>query len=183
MVPRAYDASTTAKVLRSLENIHYPFLGSFKPMFEASERIIRSPLRMSVWEQNEIQSGNVSVISDAARVLPLYAGQGKMNTVKIAQRRPFRHIYFIGASFGIEDATVLVVFLPDNPPRENEQIDFRDALEEYASARVSRAKKVATMASWSGPISMGERWWWRWIRDLDARLSMGGDPNTWVSCS
>lgn len=81
LVPGVYDASSTAKILHSHDNIYHPILGSFKPMFEVSERTIRSPLRLSVLEQNEIQSGNVAVIGDAARVLPPYAGQGELITM------------------------------------------------------------------------------------------------------
>ena len=77
MVPGVYSPGSTAKILHQHENIWHPTLGSFKPLFEAAERIIRSPLRLSVWESEEIQWGNVAVIGDAARVLPPYAGQGE----------------------------------------------------------------------------------------------------------
>ena len=82
MVPGVYSPSSTAEILRQHENIWHPTLGSFKPMFEAAERIIRSPLRLSVWEPEEIQWGNVAVIGDAARVLPPYAGQGEFNQIR-----------------------------------------------------------------------------------------------------
>ena len=81
---------------------------------------------------------------------------------------------------GIEDATVLADSLLNNPPPENDGGNFRPALEEYARRRVPRSKKVASMASWSGVLSMGEKWYWRWIRDLGARLPAGGDPKEYV---
>lgn len=77
IVPGVYSPGSTAEILRKHENIWHPTLGSFKLMFEAAERIIRSPLRLSVWERKEIQWRNVAVIGDAARVLPPYAGQGE----------------------------------------------------------------------------------------------------------
>lgn len=82
MIPGVYSPGSTAELLHQHENIWHPTLGSFKPMFEAAERIIRSPLRLFVWEPEEIQWGNVAVIGDAARVLPPYAGQGKFNKLK-----------------------------------------------------------------------------------------------------
>ena len=156
MVPGVYEASSTADILRKHENIYHPTLGTWKPIFEASERILRSPLRLQAWEADEIQWGNTALIGDAARTLPPYSGQG--------------------ASMGIEDATVLADSLLNNLPPENDLGNFRSALEEYAQRCVPRSKKVATMASWSGALSMGERWYWRWIRDLSARLPIGGDP-------
>lgn len=160
LVPGVYDAASTAAILRQHENIYHPILGSWKPVFEASERIIRSPLRLHVWEADEIQWGNVAVIGDAARVLPPYAGQG--------------------ASMGIEDATVLADSLLNNPPPENEPVNFGTALEEYARRRVPRSKKVASLASWSGVLGMGDKWYWRWVRDWGARLPVGGDPKKCV---
>lgn len=169
MVPGVYDAAATAAILRQHEQIYHPILGTWKPIFEASERIIRSPLRLQTWEADEIQAGNVAVIGDAARVLPPYAGQG--------------------ASMGIEDATVLADALlnnlPPTPPQHEEGErpgeDFRAALEEYARRRVPRSKKVAKFASWSGVLGMGEKWYWRWLRDWGARMSVGGgDPKKYV---
>ncbi|KAG8528234.1 uncharacterized protein KY384_007151 [Bacidia gigantensis] len=83
VVPGLYEPHSTAEFVRGYENIWHPTLGSFRPLFEASERIIRSPLRQFAWEQNEIQCGNVAVIGDAARVVPPYAGQGKSLTTII----------------------------------------------------------------------------------------------------
>ena len=82
---------------------------------------------------------------------------------------------------GIEDATVLADSLLKNPPPEDDSGNSRSALEEYAQRRVPRSKKVATMASWSRAFSMGERWYWRWIRDISALSPMGGDPKKCVS--
>lgn len=160
LVPGVYEAASTAAILRQHEKIYHPTFGSWKPVFEASERIVRSPLRPQVWEADEIQWGNVAVIGDAARVFPPYAGQG--------------------ASMGIEDATVLADSLLNHPPPENDMGNFRAALEWYAQRRVPRSKKVANMASWSGVLSMGERWYWRWIRDLGARLPAGVDPKMYI---
>lgn len=178
MVPGVYSPSSTAEILRRHENIWHPTLGSFKPMFEAAERIIRSPLRLSVWEPQEIQWGNAAVIGDAARVLPPYAGQGEFNKIgglgvcAAASDIPL----FSGAFFGVEDATVLANALLNNPPPMNDPGSFQAALTEYAHTRVPRSKKVAKMASWTGVLSMGSNSWWRWIRDLGSRLPSGGDP-------
>ena len=160
MVPGVYEASSTAEILRQHENIYHPTFGTWKRVFETSERILRSPLRLQVWETDEIQWRNIAVIGDAARTLPPYSGQG--------------------ASMGIEDATVLADSLLNNLPSENDLGNFRPALQEYAQRRVPRSKKVARMALWSGAISMGQRWYWRWIRDISARLPVGGDPKRCV---
>ena len=79
MVPGVYDAASTADLLYKHEKIYHPSFGSWKPIFKASERIMRSPLRLQVWEADEIQWGNIALIGDAARVLPPYAGQGASN--------------------------------------------------------------------------------------------------------
>ena len=155
MVPGVYDPKSTAAILRQHENIFHPTLGTWKPIFENSERILRSPLRLKAWEANEIQWHNVAVIGDAARTLPPYSGQG--------------------ASMAIEDATVLTDAILNHLPSEHGSGVFRAALEEYAQRRVPRSKKVAQMAAWSGTLSMGEGWYWRWIRDIGARLPVGGN--------
>ena len=155
MVPGVYDSASTAAILRRHENIYHPTFGSWKTVLEASERIIRSPLRQQVWETDEIHYANVTVIGDASRVLPPYSGQG--------------------SSMAIEDATVLADALLNHAPPDNYPSDFRAALAAYAKARVPRSKKVATMASWSGAINTGKRWYWRLIRDLGARVPVG-DP-------
>ena len=59
MVPGVFEAISTAEILRQHENIYHPTLGTWKPVFKASERILRSPLRLQVWEIDEIQMGNV----------------------------------------------------------------------------------------------------------------------------
>lgn len=157
MVPGVYDPASTAKILQNHENVYHPTFGTWQHVFQASDRIIRSPLRLAVWDKEEIQWRNIVLVGDAARVLPPYSGQG--------------------SSFGIEDATVLANALLNNPPSLTAKCDFRAALEEYADYRVPRSKKAATLASWAGIIGVGERWWWRWIRDIGARLPvMGGDP-------
>ena len=155
MVPGVYEPHATAEILRRHEDIHHPTLGTWKPIFEASERILRSPLRLKAWKADQIQWGNIAVIGDAARTLPPFSGQG--------------------ASMAIEDATVLADSLLNNLPLDNDCNSFRGALEEYARRRVPRSEKVAKMAAWSGTLTMGERWYWRWIRDIGARLPAGGD--------
>jgi len=99
---------------------------------------------------------------------------------KSGNLQPFLISFTLGSSFGIEDATVLADALLNNPPPANAQGNFRVALEEYARLRVPRSKKVAYLASWQGTISTGERWWWRWIRDVSSRLP-AGDPKTYVA--
>ena len=77
LVPGVFEPSYTMKILREHQNIFHPELGSFKEMFESSERIIHSPLRQQVWSEDEIHYGNTVLLGDAARVMPPYTGQGE----------------------------------------------------------------------------------------------------------
>lgn len=81
LVPGVYEPDHTLKILRDHQNIFHPELGSFKEMFESSERIIHSPLRQQVWNEHEIHHGNVALIGDAARVMPPYTGQGRESPI------------------------------------------------------------------------------------------------------
>lgn len=45
-------------------------------MLERSERIIRSPMGMRVWEEDEIQRENVVLVGDTARLVLPSSGQG-----------------------------------------------------------------------------------------------------------
>lgn len=85
---------------------------------------------------------------------------------------------FLGAGFSIEDATVLANELLNNPPSsENDTLDFSRAIEAYAKARVPRSKSMTSQSYWTGLITLGGRWWWRWLRDLATTyLPLGGDP-------
>ncbi|KAF2811592.1 FAD/NAD(P)-binding domain-containing protein [Mytilinidion resinicola] len=79
------------------------------------------------------------------------------------------------SSFGVEDATVLANCLLNHSP--SAESNFRTALEEYAQVRISRSKKMARMASLAGNLSLGERWYWRWLRDYGIKwMPMPKDP-------
>jgi 2-polyprenyl-6-methoxyphenol hydroxylase-like FAD-dependent oxidoreductase len=72
----------------------------------------------------------------------------------------------VGSSFAIEDATILANSLANHPSGSSDGIDFRPPLEEYARLRVPRSKKMAKMAYYAGLFGLGERWYWRWLRDF-----------------
>jgi len=59
LVPGVYDAASTVEVLQRHENIWHPVFGSWKPVFEASERIIRSPLRQEAWTEMSSSGGTL----------------------------------------------------------------------------------------------------------------------------
>lgn len=78
IISGVYSIQSTAEALRYYEKVYHPVTGSLKSIFESSDRIIRSPLRLQVWNEDEIHlNGRVVVIGDAARVLPPYSGQGQ----------------------------------------------------------------------------------------------------------
>lgn len=71
-----------------------------------------------------------------------------------------------GSSFAIEDATVLANSLLNNPPSALDTDGFSNVLEDYAEIRVPRSKHMAKAAYWLGVVSLGETWYWRWLRDF-----------------
>lgn len=71
---------------------------------------------------------------------------------------------------GIEDATVLADAILNNPPATLDRPDFDPALTEYAARRVPRSRKLENLAAYAKTLTMADRWWWRWLRDLSARI-------------
>ena len=71
---------------------------------------------------------------------------------------------------GIEDATVLADALLNNPPTPLNPAEFDAALTEYAARRVPRSRKLESLAVYAKTLTMADRWWWRWLRDLSARI-------------
>ena len=94
LIPGVYDRESSIEILRKHSGVYHPVAGTFGKLLAASERIIRTPLRQRVWEEEEIRYGNVAVIGDAARLMLPNSGQG--------------------TSFAIEDATVLANSLLNN---------------------------------------------------------------------
>ena len=154
-----YSAESTEAILKAHENVWHPVSGTFGEVFRNSERIVRAALWHRAWEAEEISGRNIVAIGDAGRAMLPTSGQG--------------------ACFGIEDATVLANALLNNAPdvQEDVQVSFKKAIEEYTTARVPRSKRMTNQSYWTGLVTMGERWWWRWLRDFaSAWLPMGGDP-------
>lgn len=149
-----YTAESTREILERYENVWHPVARTFGELFRNSERIVRSSLWHQAWEPNDVARGNVVVIGDASRVMVPSSGQG--------------------ACFGIEDATVLAKYLLNRTPDEE---GFGDVLSRFAEERAPRNKRMANQSYWTGLLTLGDRWYWRWLRDLGSRLMpMGGDP-------
>ena len=77
MLPSQYSPSSTLEILHKHRKVFHPTMGSLESIFNNAERIIRGPLRQRVWEQNEIQRGNVVLIGDASRLMLPTSGQGR----------------------------------------------------------------------------------------------------------
>lgn len=71
-----YKEDETLEILKRHAGVFHPVTGTFGKLLECSERIIRTPLRQRVWEENEIQVGNVVLIGDAGRLMLPSSGQG-----------------------------------------------------------------------------------------------------------
>ena len=56
----------------------------------------------------------------------------------------------------------------------NPEAPFRQALTEYAHARVSRSKKMATVSSIARQWSVGSAWYWRAMRYYGVKYGPGG---------
>jgi FAD-dependent urate hydroxylase len=138
-----YSAESTEEILERHKDIWHPAAGTFGELFQNSDRIVRSPLWHRAWEASDIGNASVAVIGDASRVMVPSSGQG--------------------ACFGIEDATVLANALFNNP------MSFETAVREYVTERVPRSKRMASQSYWTGVVSLGERWWWRWLRDMGTK--------------
>lgn len=152
ILPGIYSKSYTAEVLRRHFGVYHPVTGSFRELVTASERIIHTPVRQRVWSEDEIQCGNAVVLGDASRTLPPSSGQG--------------------TSFAIEDATVLANVLLKHSSATGEQWNRRraQALQEYASLRVPRSRRMAQFAWYASKLGMGETWYWRWLRDALSKM-------------
>ncbi|KAJ7037525.1 hypothetical protein C8F04DRAFT_1092754 [Mycena alexandri] len=156
IMPGMYTRSSSVEILKRHAGVYHPVVGSFGALLASAERIIRSPLRQRVWVKEEIQCGNVVLIGDAARLMLPSSGQG--------------------TGFAVEDATVLAnTLLNFACGLEEDESDIHLALDVYAAQRVPRSKKMAYAASLAGLFGLGERWYWRWLRDLSSRITIGTD--------
>lgn len=167
IVPGQYPRSTTARILRSHLRAKHPFTGDFETMLNTADRIIHTPLRQRVWEEEEIRwtvDSSIVLIGDAARLMLPTSGQG--------------------TGFAIEDATMLASMLLKHcaassaSPEGGEYAPvygFEAALEEYARLRKPRSEKMATMAAWTGSVGLGATWYNRLLRYGSARLTPGPD--------
>ncbi|KAJ6569611.1 hypothetical protein B0H19DRAFT_1232374 [Mycena capillaripes] len=156
IMPGIYPRPSSVEILRKHGGIYHPVVGNFGKLLESAERIIRSPLRQRVWTKEEIQCGNVVLIGDAARLMLPSSG--------------------MGTGFAVEDATVLANALLNYACSEGDNgTNIRTALEIYAALRVSRSKKMAYVASFSGNLGLGERWYSRFLRDIGSRIIVGSD--------
>ncbi|CZR69208.1 uncharacterized protein PAC_19108 [Phialocephala subalpina] len=147
MAPGLYSKDSTIRILRDYASIYHPVTGTFGRLLAASDRIIRTPMRQRAWEADEIQKDNIVLIGDAARLMPPSSGQGP--------------------AFAIEDATVLADCLLKHSSEGN----LGKALEEYARIQVPKSKKMVTMSSYTGKIGLGERWYWRLLRDYGTKFT------------
>jgi len=154
-----YSVESTEEILKAHEHVWHPVSGTFREVFKHSERIVRAALWYRSWEAEEISGTNIVVIGDAGRAMLPSSGQG--------------------ACFGIEDATVLANALLNNAPEVgvDGSASFEKAIQEYTTARVPRSKRMTNQSYWTGLVTLGERWWWRWLRDFaSAWMPMSGDP-------
>jgi len=155
-----YSIESTEAILKSFEDIWHPVLGTFGEVFKSSERIVRTSLWHHAWWG--YQTGNhegLVVIGDASRVMLPTSGQG--------------------ACFGIEDATVLANALLNHPPESagRRGVTFEKAIEKYQRLRRERSDKMTKQSYWTAVVTLGEWWWWRWLRDFAmAWLPMSADP-------
>ncbi|KAF4629564.1 hypothetical protein G7Y89_g8578 [Cudoniella acicularis] len=141
IAPGAYPRSESIEILRKHAGIFHPVTGTFGKMLSRSERIIRSPLRQGVWTKDEIQDWYTKM------------------------RPP-------GSGFAIEDAIVLANSLFTHPPSISSHSpststtpNFIAALSSYATTRLPRSQKMAKVAYYAGHLGVGERWYWRLLRD------------------
>ncbi|KAF7319851.1 Salicylate hydroxylase [Mycena kentingensis (nom. inval.)] len=153
--PALYSRTTTIEILQKHAGVYHPSVGSFGALLDSAERIIQSPLRQRVWEEDEIQAPGVVLVGDAARVMLPSSGQG--------------------TGFAIEDATVLANSLLAHACGESFETGLPNALEGYAKQRVPRSKKMAMVAYASGHLSLGTKWYTRLVRGWGARLSIGSN--------
>ncbi|KAJ7151569.1 hypothetical protein C8R46DRAFT_913918 [Mycena filopes] len=156
IVPGMYTRSSSVEILKRHAGVFHPVVGNFGSLLASAERIIRTPLRQRVWTKEEIQSGNVVTIGDAARMMLPSSGQG--------------------TGFAVEDATILANTLLNYAcgPEEDDS-GIRTALEAYATQRVPRSQKMAYAAYLAGLFGLGERWYWRGLRNLTSRITVGTD--------
>ncbi|PKS10117.1 hypothetical protein jhhlp_001867 [Lomentospora prolificans] len=152
MEPGLYLHASTLDILRAHKHVFHPIAGTFENLFSSSDRIIRTPLRQRVWEEDEIQWNNTVTIGDAARLMLPTSGQG--------------------TGFAIEDATVLANCLVKAATAEENGVGYpiQKALEEYANQRVHRSKKMARMATAAGSMSQGLTWFWKAVRYYSSKL-------------
>lgn len=155
ITPGIYPLEHTIKLLRDHADIYHPVTGTFGRMLAASDRIFHSPLRQQVWEEDDIQHGNIVLIGDAARLIMPCGGQG--------------------TSFAVEDATVLAECLLQHPlePTKHENLE-QGALKEYAKKRVPRSKQMATYTGYTCEAGLARTWYWRALRDTTSFLSTFG---------
>ncbi|KXS15467.1 FAD/NAD(P)-binding domain-containing protein [Gonapodya prolifera JEL478] len=142
----SYPRKSTMSVLERFFSLAHPASVSFRHLVEMSERIVRSPLRQKVWDADDIQCGNTVLVGDAARVMLPSSGQG--------------------TSFAIEDAAVLANCLLQLPSTSS---SLREALSSYAVIRVPRSTRMSVVSRFAGNLALGEKWYWRLMRDVAAR--------------
>ncbi|KAH6665949.1 hypothetical protein B0J14DRAFT_203965 [Halenospora varia] len=154
-----YNVEETKEILRNHEGVWHPVAGNFKNIFENTEQFSRTPIAARAWEAGDIGGGNCVVIGDASRVMMPSSGQG--------------------ACFGIEDATIFAKHLLNHPPTMSKDglVDFQACISKYANERAPRSARMTTQSYWTGVVGLGDRWWWRWVRDFaTAWMPMSADP-------